>query len=99
MIARTFMHHALRSSLAIVAGAACLVTTSGCVTHVRRNYTLQTDKNLHTPDPWTPPASEKKDDAVAEALLNGGATAPAAPGGMGTAPVITPSATGAPATQ
>jgi hypothetical protein len=55
------MHHALRSSLAIVAIAACV----GCQTPDRRMYSIHRDKNLHTPDPWAPSTSKAADEATA----------------------------------
>jgi hypothetical protein len=54
------MHHALRSSLAIVAIVACV----GCQTHDRRMYSMHKDKNLHTPDPWAPSTTKAADEAT-----------------------------------
>ena len=82
MIRVTSMHHALRSSLLVISSAACIAASAGCQTHDRRIYTIHTDKNLHTPDPWTPAAtssSKAADDAAAALLANpqGANTAPA----------------------
>jgi hypothetical protein len=55
------MHHALRSSLAVLALAACV----GCQTQDRRMYSIRRDKNLHTPDPWAPSTTKAAEDATA----------------------------------
>jgi hypothetical protein len=55
------MHHALRSSLAILAIVAC----AGCQTPDRRMYSLHREKNLHTPDPWAPSTTKAAEDATA----------------------------------
>ena len=66
-----FMHHALRSSLAIVAIAAC----AGCQTHDRRMYSIHREKNLHTPDPWAPSTTKAAEDATASLGLGPGDSA------------------------
>ncbi len=60
------MHHALRSSLPIVAIAAVgfLACLTGCQTHDRRIYSTHADKNLHTPSPWAPSTTKAADDAT-----------------------------------
>jgi hypothetical protein len=55
------MHSALRSSLAIVAIAAC----AGCQTQDRRMYSIHREKNLHTPDPWAPSTTAAANEATA----------------------------------
>jgi len=69
------MHPALRSSLAIVAIAACV----GCQTHDRRMYSIHRDKNLHVPDPWAPSTTKAADDATAALGLPPDAGAPGGP--------------------
>jgi hypothetical protein len=59
------MHHALRSSLAIVAIAAC----AGCQTHDRRIYTTHKDKNLHSPNPFAPSTTKAADDATSSLAI------------------------------
>jgi len=65
------MHHALRSSLAIVAIAAC----AGCQTQDRRMYSIHREKNLHTPDPWAPSTTKAAEDATASLGLGPGDSA------------------------
>jgi hypothetical protein len=60
------MHSALRSSLAIVAIAAC----AGCQTHDRRMYSIHREKNLHTPDPWAPSTTAAANEATASLGLS-----------------------------
>ncbi len=55
------MHQALRSSLAIVAIAACV----GCQTHDRRIYTAIKDKNLHAPNPYAVSTTQAAAEATA----------------------------------
>jgi hypothetical protein len=72
------MHHALRSSLAIVAIAAC----AGCQTQYREMYTVRRDKNLHVPDPWAPSTTKAADEATASLGVppeEGTSTLPAPP--------------------
>ena len=69
MITPLFMHHALRSSLALVAfGAIASLTVltglTGCRTHDRRIYSTHPDKNLHTPSPWAPSTTKAADEAT-----------------------------------
>jgi hypothetical protein len=79
------MHHAIRSSLAIVAIAACV----GCQTHDRRIYSIRRDKNLHTPNPFAPSTTKAADEATS-ALGNGPQTPdsvmPPGPGAPGPGP-------------
>ncbi len=60
------MHHALRSSLAIIAIAAC----AGCQTHDRSIYSIHREKNLHTPDPWAPSTTAAANEATASLGLS-----------------------------
>jgi len=72
------MHHALRSSLAVLAIAAC----AGCQTPDRRMYSIHRDKNLHTPNPWAPSTTKAADDATAALGLppeSGDSSAPVPP--------------------
>lgn len=76
------MHHALRSSLTIVAIAAC----AGCQTHDRRMYSTHQDKNLHTPNPWAPSTTKAADDATSALGLTPEPTESSNPSAPGSPP-------------
>jgi hypothetical protein len=92
MIPPTFMHKALSSSLAAVTLLA-LVTSLGCATHDRRNYTTHRDKGLRTPDPWAPSPAKVADEATSPLMLP---LQPGVPAGI--TPPVAPLTAPAPAT-
>jgi len=78
------MHQALRSFLvpAATLALAAVISLSGCATHDRRIYTTHQDKNLHTPNAWSPSTAKAADDATSSLGVppdSGTPSAPSAP--------------------